>query len=226
MGVDTHLYLLNYDRYRSELVPAFDRLLLQHDANGFSELYRDARQILEDAAGRLKFPWTPLHSSKDPEEIELVVKLFQGYVPEKYFGDRALLETEFTITERAKVREYFLRDKVVSVIVEGLAVPWSLRFPPVHEITWGKVWELYRISPKFEDSFCADVYTRCTTVPYEIVQGDELINQDLIAELWAETQRICPPGSELWDHEYFRNLYLILQKAIQTPGYRILASYF
>lgn len=225
MGVDTFLYLLNYDNYQNVLVPALDRLLVDHSAGSVLNMFEQAAQILAEASRRFEFPWSPLHRYSDSAEFDLAVKLIHGYVPERYFGDLAIMEPEFTVTEPAKVREYCLREKVFGVIVEGLAVPWNLGFPPVHEITWGSVHELYDLFSKFEDAMCADVVSRSTNIPYQISQDNELIDRDLVAELWAEIERISPPGSRLWQEEYFRNLYLIFHEAVEKPEYRILAAY-
>lgn len=225
MGVDTHLYLLNYDRYCNELVPALDRLLVDRDAGPVLNMFEKASQILAEASRRFEFPWSPLHRCSDSEQSDLAIKLIQGYVPERYVGGLAIMEPEFSVIEPAKVREYCLREKVFRVIVEGLAVPWNLEFPPVHEITQGSVHELYGFSPKFEDAMCAEVVSRSISIPYQISQDDELIDRDLVAELWAEIERISPPDGRLWQEEYFRNLYLIFREAVEKPEYRILAAY-
>ena len=225
MGVDTFLYLLNHELYTRDVVPPLDRLLHNRDVGPVLKMFEKASQLLAEAARRFEFPWSPLHQLHDSEEFNLALNLIHGYIPEKYSGHWAMNEPDFTVTDPAKAREYSLRKNVFSVIVEGLAVAWDLQFPPVHEITWGLVSDLYEHSPKFEDAMCYEVHSRNTDVPYSISTGDQLIDQDLITELWQEIKRVSPPDSNLWQKEYFRNLYLLLQAACEKPEYRILAAY-
>jgi len=122
------------------------------------------------------------------------------------------------------VREYNLRDYVCGVIVEGLCVPWNLEFPPLHVVTRCLSWELCEHSKKFEDALCGEIYRHPTPAPYDICHRDELVDESLVRDLGAEIARIASPGSELWEDERYRNLYLLLQRGAEN-GFRILASY-
>lgn len=117
-----------------------------------------------------------------------------------------------------------MRDHVCGVIVEGLCVPWHLDFPPVHVVTWCLGLELYSHSKRFEDALCVEIYTQATPAPYEICQGDQLVNETLVRELGVEIARIASPGSELYADERYRNLYLLLQRGLES-NFRILVSY-
>jgi hypothetical protein len=111
------------------------------------------------------------------------------------------------------------------VIVEGLCVPWDLSFPPVHCVTWCLGNSLYEHSEKFENVFCGEIYSRCRPAPYEITQNDAPLDNNLVAELAAEIERIAPPGSKLWANESYHNLYLLLHHASGGAKFRVLASY-
>ena len=129
------------------------------------------------------------------------------------------------IREPRLVREYSLRDHVCGVIVEGVCVPWQIEFPPVHVVTWSLGWELYEHSKKFEDALCAEIYAQSSPAPYDIFQGDQLVDESLIRELTEEIARIASPGTEKWADERYRNLYLLLHRGAEKD-FRILASYF
>lgn len=225
MGVDTFLYLLNHEFYTRDIVPALGRLLHDRDVAPVLNMFEEASHVLAEATRRFEFPWSPLHQTGNSEEFSLAINLIRGYVPKEYSGDLAMNEPGFSVTDPVKVREYSLREKVFSVIVEGLAVPWNLQFPPVHEITQGYVSHLYELSPKFADAICDEVHSRNASIPYNISSEDQLIDRELIAELWHEIRHVSPPDSDLWQNDYFRNLYLLLHEACEKPEYRILAAY-
>jgi hypothetical protein len=156
--------------------------------------------------------------------LKRVSPLIDGHIPDTYHGDRAIMEPDAVTSDPRLVREYSLRNCVCSVIVEGLSVPWNLEFPPVHAVTWSLGWALYEHSKKFENALCGEIYSRSTPAPYEIFQGDELVDESLVHELATEIARIASPGSDLWADERYRNLYLILQRGAEE-NFRILASY-
>jgi len=138
--------------------------------------YEEASKVLVEARSLREYPWTPFYSSPFSEEG---IALLEGHVPETYRGDRA----PDVVANPRLVREYHLRDYVCGVVVEGLCVHWDLDFPPVHAVTWCLGWGLYEHSKKFEDALCGEIYTRSTRVPYDIYQGDELVDESLFANL-------------------------------------------
>lgn len=218
LGVDTHLYLLDYHRYVNEVAPMLDALLRGGDPLPARIAYEEASKLLVEAKGRREYPWTPFYSTPFSDEG---IALLDGHIPDTDRGDRA----QDKVTDPRLVREYHLRDYVCGVVVEGLCVPWDLDFPPVHVVTWCLGWGLYEHSKKFEDALCAEIYTRSARIPYDIYQGDGLVDDGLVRELATEIARIASPGSELWKDERYRNLYRLLQSAVEGNTYRILASY-
>lgn len=76
------------------------------------------------------------------------IALLEGRIPDTYHGDLA----PDVVTDPRLVREYYLRDYVCGVVVEGPCVPWDLDFSPVHVVTWCLGWGLYEHSKKFEDA--------------------------------------------------------------------------
>ena len=228
MGVDTHLYLLDYRRYDGKVKPLLDALLDGGDGRLARSAYEESWGILSAAHDRRKHPWTPVHSTLLAEEFHRGLSVLDGHIPETYLGDRAslgILEPDAVTRDPRLVREYNLRDHVCGIIVEGLCVPWNLDFPPVHNVTRSLGWELYGHSKKFEDALCGEIYANPTPAPYDIVHGDEFVDVTLVRELAAEISRIASPGSELWADERYRNLYLLLQCGT-GDNFRILASYF
>lgn len=224
MGVDTHLYLLDYRRYSDEVEPLLDGLLSGGDSGPARIAYEEAWRVLAEANNSRKYPWTPFHSTKFAEEFQKGLSLLDGHFPETYFGDRTILEPGAVTRDPHLVREYNLRDYVCGVIVEGLCVPWNLDFPPVHVVTWCLGWELYAYSKKFEDALCGEIYAHPTRAPYEIYHGDEFVEEKLVQELGVEIARIASPASDLWGDERFRNLYLLLERG-GKESFRILAVY-
>jgi hypothetical protein len=227
LGVETHLYLIDYRRYAGEIKPLLDALLDGGDTRPARSAYEEAWRVLSEANSRWKFPWGPIHSTLLAEDFQKGLSILDGHIPEAYYGDRlslGLLEPDMVTRDPRLVREYNLRDHVCEVIVEGLCVRWNLDFPPVHVVTWCLGWELYGHSKKFEDALCGEIYRQPTPAPYDIVHGDELVEETLVRELAEEIARIASPDSELWVDERYRNLYLLLQHGTETD-YRILASY-
>ena len=227
MGVDTHLYLLDYRRYSDEVKPLLDTLLNGGDIRPARAAYEEACTVLSEAKGRRNYPWTPFHSMLLADDVQKGLSFLDGRFPETYYGDRVslgILEPDAVNRDPHLVREFSLRDHVCGVIVEGLCVPWNLDFPPVHLVTWCLGWALYEHSKKFEDALCAEIYAQSAPVPYDIYQGDQLVDEALVRELGVEIARIASPGSELWADERYRNLYLLLQHGAKS-NFRILASY-
>jgi hypothetical protein len=228
LGVDTHLYLLDYRCYIDEVRPLLDALLAGGDTRSALRAYEKAWQVLSDAGHRWKYPWTPFHSTQLPDRFQEGIDLLDGHFPDAYYGDRlslGLIDPEADIRDPRLVREYNLRDSVCSVIVEGLCVPWNLGFPPVHPVTVCLAGDLYEHSKKFEDALCREIYKHPTPAPYDICHYDELVDIPLVRDLAVEIARIASPESELWADEGFRNLYLLLQRGAEDD-FRILASYW
>jgi hypothetical protein len=228
LGVDTHLYLLDYRRYAGEVKPLLDALLSGGDTRAARTAYEEAWRVLSEANNRWNYPWSPSHSTQFAEDSQKGLSLLDGQIPETYHSDRlslGILEPDAVTSDPCLVREYTLRDHVCGVIVEGLCVPWNLDSPPVHAVTGCLGWELYGHSRKFEDALCAEIYQQPTPAPYNINHGDELVDETLVRELAVEIARIAPPASELWADERYRNLYLLLQRGAES-NFRILASYF
>jgi hypothetical protein len=226
LGVDTHLYLLDYRRYTDEVKPLLDSLL-GGDTQPARTAYEEAWSVLSEANNLREYPWRPFHSTLLAEDFQKGLSVLDGHIPETYNGDRTslgILEPDAVTRDPRLVREYNLRDYVCGVIVEGLCVPWNLDFPPVHVVTQCLGWVLYGHSKKFEDALCAEIYTQSTPAPYDIYHGDQLVNETLVWELGVEIARIASPGSELWADERYRNLYLLLQRGAEND-FRILASY-
>jgi hypothetical protein len=53
--------------------------------------------------------------------------------------------------------------------------------------------------------------------------GDQMVDRDVIQELFGEIVRISSPDQPRWKREYFRNLYLFLKEACDD-GFDVLAS--
>lgn len=228
MGVDTHLYLIDYRRYMGEVKPLLDDLLSGGDPQPARAAYEEAWNTLSEARGRLKYPWTPFRETGFGEEFLRGIHLLEGQVPEIYTGDReslGILNPDEVTRDPRLVREYCLRDFVCCVIVEGLCVPWHLEFPPLHVVTRCLGWELYDHSKKFEAALCGEIYEHPTRAPYDIAHNDEFVEEALARELAREIARVVSPGTALWADERYRNLYLLLQRGTES-GFRILASYF
>ena len=225
MGVDTHLYLLDYCRYTDGVKPLLDTLLTGGDARPARLAYEQAWKVLTEANSRLEYPWTPFYSLLLEENLQEGLALLDGHIPESYVGDWGDSDPDTPTRDPRLVREYLLRYHVCGVIVEGLCIPWNLEFPPVHVVTWCLGKDLYRHSERFEDALCAEIYGRSTAVPYGIYKGDQLVAEDLVRKLSAEIARIASPGSELWSDERYRNLYRLLQLGASSDEFRILASY-
>jgi hypothetical protein len=228
LGVDTHLYLLDYRRYTDEIKPLLDALLADGESGPARAAYQEAWSVLSEANSRREYPWTPFHSTSLAESFQKGLSVLDGQIPETYYGDRpsrGILAPGGVTRDPRLVREYNLRDRVCGVIVEGLCVPWNLDFPPMHPVTVCLSWNLYEHSKKFEDALCGEIYAHPTSAPYDICHGDELVDETLVRELAAEIARIASPGSELWADERYRNLYLVLQRGAED-NFRILASYF
>jgi hypothetical protein len=221
MGVDTHLYLLDYRKYSNEVVPALHGFLHGGESAAVRPLFEQARVALDAARKRWPPLWGPLNLTDEEFLLEALL-LLDGKVPDSYFGERHL---EGAAIEPALVREYSIRDKVANLIVEGVCVPWDLAFPPVHNVTFMLSWELYEHSKRFEDVLCGEIHSRSRDIPFEICVGDELLDADLVAELFTEMKRISPPATKLWDDQRYRNLYLILQQADRNADFRILSVY-
>jgi len=222
LGVDTHLYLLDYRRYHDETEPLLDGLLGGGDPRPGLVAYEAASKILLEASRSREYPWTPFYSTPISEEG---LAALDGRFPETYQGDRANLGPDEVIRDPRLIREYWLRDHVCGVVVEGLCVHWDLDFPPVHVVTWCLGWDLYEHSKKFEYALCGDIYQRSVPVPYDICQGDRFVDKSLVGELAVEIARIASPGSDLWGDERYRNLYKLLQLGAEDDHFRILASY-
>jgi hypothetical protein len=222
LGVDTHLYLLDYRRYINEVKPLLDGLLGGGDPGPARVAYEAASTILIEAHRRHEYPWTPFYSSPISD---VGLAALDGHIPETYSGDRVSFGSGDIIRDPHLIREYCLRDKVCGVIVEGLCVPWDLEFPPVHIVTWCLGGALYEHSRKFEDALCGEIYQRSSPVPYDIYLNDELVDDSLVAELAVEIARIASAQSELWVDERYRNLYKLLQLSATSDRLRILASY-
>lgn len=232
MGVDTHFYLLDHERYLNDIVPVLDRLIAGENGGVGRARFEQAWRALIDARARREFPWTPFFwDCPGSGRFDQCIALIEGRIPETYRGERGCtweqLEDEgFVIRDPSKVREYHLRDNVCGIVVEGLAVPWELDFPPVHNVTSCLGHSLYDHSEKFEHVICGDIYARCARAPYDIYMNDSLVDQDLTLELAAEIARVAPPGSKLWEDENYRNLYQLFQHAAGNLGFRVLTSYF
>jgi hypothetical protein len=227
LGVDTHLYLLDYRRYADEVKPLLDALLGGGDTRPARVAFEEAWRVLSQANSRWKYPWGPSHRWLLSEDFQRGLSVLDGHIPETYYGDRVslgLLEPDAVTGDPRLVREYNLRDLVCGVVVEGLCVPWNLDFPPVHVVTWCLGWELYEHSKKFEDALCGEIYEQPTPAPYDINHGDELVDETLVRELREEIARFASPDSELWADERYRNPYLLLQRGVEND-FRILASY-
>ena len=224
MGQRTHLYLLDYRRYSEEIVPTLDHLLDGTDLPRARTAFEESVTSLTKASADRQHPWTPFHRPYR-DRFDEGRAILNGQIPEVYHGDRVslgLLEPDEVTTDPNLVREYYLRDCVCGMIVEGLCVPWKLDFPPVHVV----IGDLYEYSKRFEELLCGEIYERSGKVPYDIHHCDDLADADLIAELTSEIARIVPPGSELWQIERHRNLYRLLHYGLANNGFRILASYF
>ena len=199
------------------------------DARG---LFRQAADTLVAAHASRQFPWTPFNVSpiSSEEAIQRGMGALDGFLPASYGGDRgrggADVDGDVVTTDPKLVREYYLRDCVCNVIVEGFCVPGELSFPPVHNVTWCLGRSLYKHSAKFEDVLCGEIYSRSSRAPYDIHLGDQLVDPDLAKELTAEIDRIMPAESQLWAAEAYRNLALLLRYVSQNDGYRIMACYF
>jgi hypothetical protein len=227
VGADTHLYLLDYRRYIDEVTPLLDALLEGCEIGPARAAYEEAWTVLSEAVSLRKYPWTPFHSTLVPDVFQKGLSILDGQIPATYLGDRlslGILEPDAVTRDPRLVREYNLRDYACGIIVEGLCVPWRLDFPPVHVVTRCLGWELYERSKKFEDALCAEIYERPTPAPYDIYHGDEFVDEGLVRELKVEIARIASPGSELWEDERYRNLYLLLHRGSED-NFRILASY-
>jgi hypothetical protein len=227
MGVDTHLYLLDYRVYTEEVEPLLDAALSGGDTRPARTAYEKAWKVLSEAHSSRKYPWTPFHQTQFEEDFQKGLNILYGHIPETYYGDRTslgLLDPDAVTRDPRLVREYNLRDHVCGIIVEGLCVPWSLDFPPLHNVTWCLGWELYGHSKKFEEAFCDEIHTQSSPAPYDIAHGDQLVDEALVRELAEEIARIAFPSSDLWADERYRNLYQLLQQGAQND-FRILASY-
>ena len=161
MGVDTYLYLLDGTRY-DKVVSVLDNLIAGGDSTVARTMFEQACSALSAASSHRQFPWTPIYGRllSGTDEFERCIGLVNGKIPATYQGDRGRTgkqwtEEDFAIRNPLKVREYFLRDNICGVIVEGLCVPWELPFPPVHRVTWCLGNSLYKQSKKFEDVLCA-----------------------------------------------------------------------
>ena len=222
VGVDTHFYLLDFERYTNEVSPLLDQLLRGGDLEPARLAYADAIRILAQASKDREYPWTPFHQGDSTTPAEL-----EGRFPDAYYGDRetrGIMDPDAVTHDPQVVRDYSLRDNVCAPIVEGLCVPWNLDFPPVHVVTWCLGWDLYRHSKRFEYALCTgEIDTRSQALDYEINAGDRLVDRALTGELAAEIERIAPPGSKPWEQDAYSNLYLLLQKATE-PRYRLVVS--
>jgi hypothetical protein len=152
VGVDTHLYLLDFVRYTTEVKPLLDELLNGGAPEQARIALTDASKLLAEAHDRREYPWTPFHRGSG---VEKGLATLDGRIPRTYEGDRAslgLLDPDEVTQDPRLVREYYLRDDVCRAIVEGLCVPWDLEFPPVHVVTWTLGADLYKRSKRFEGS--------------------------------------------------------------------------
>jgi hypothetical protein len=225
LGVDTHLYLLDYHRYADEVTPLLDALLAGGDPEPARAAYKEAWRILAEAHQHWKHPWTPFHWTRSGTFNE-GLDLLDGHIPDAYHGDRlslGLLDPDEVTRDPRLVRDYNLRDCVCGVIVEGLCVPWSLDFPPVHVVTQCLGVNLYEHSKKFEAAICGEIYERATPAPYDIVHRDLLVSESMTGDLAEEITRIASPGTPLWADEGCRNLYLLLRRGAES-NYRVLVS--
>ena len=213
MGVDTNLYLIERRHYHEIAVPALQALLV-----GANE---PARSLFEKACSALagqtgEYPWGPFHRAED--QLEFGLSLIDGAADDLRHPDSSISDPDL-------IRRHHLLDTVCGTVIEGTCVPWSLPFPPLHCVTCGsEVWELYQASQRFEYVFTGEIYARSRPAPFSIAEGDQLLNEDLVQELFDEISKVSPPGHPLSERDYFRNLYLLLESACRN-GYEIMASY-
>jgi hypothetical protein len=213
VGVETNLYLIDRRDYYDVAVPAL-RALLAGKSEPARVLFEKACSVL--AKQNWEYPWGPLHRAED--DLEFGPSLIDGTAEN-------LKHPDASITEPSLVRRYHLLDKVCGTVIEGICVPWALPFPPHHCVTCDSaVWELYRASQRFEDVFTGEIYVRSRPAPFSIADRDELLNDDLIQELHDEIAKVSPPSHALWERDYFRNLYLLLQTA-RRDRFEVMASY-
>jgi hypothetical protein len=214
VGVDTNLCLIDRRDYHEIAVPALQALL----AGG----KEPARSLFEKACSVLatqsrEYPWGPLHGAQD--QLEFGLSLIDGTAGNLQHPDPSITDPEL-------IRRHHLSDTVCGAVIEGTCVPWDLPFHPRHCVTCDSaVWELYRASQRFEYVLTGEIYIRNRPAPFGIAEGDELLNHDLVQELFEEiSSRVSPPGHPLSEREYFRNLYLLLDSA-RSGRFEVMASY-
>jgi len=213
VGVDTHLYLIDRRNYHEVAVPALQALL-----DGTKEPARSlfAKAFSTITAQNREYPWGPIRPCE--HWLQLGLAVIDGTAED-------LRHPDTSITDPELIRRHHLLGLVGPVIVEGGCVPWSLPFPPLHCVTCDSAYrELYRASQRFEYVFTGEIYIRSRPAPFSIAEGDQLLNDDLVQELFDEISRVSPLGNPLSEREYFRNLYLLFESACRN-GYDIMASY-
>lgn len=109
LGIDTHLYLLDYRLYTGEVKPLLDVLLAGGSIEAARTAYEAAWRILSEANDRREYPWTPFHSTQFAGDFQMGLSLFDGHVPESYHGGRTslgILEPDAVTRDPHLVREF------------------------------------------------------------------------------------------------------------------------